>query len=98
MTSCGRRPRKTSKPGGRRAAGHVREELGAQSVSERRVCKVLGQARSTQRREPYVPDDEPLLTKRIIDLATQYGPYGYRRIRALLRREALGGEWIYKIF
>ena len=66
---------------------HVREELGTQRVSERRACKVLSQARSTQRREPYVADDEPLLTKRIIALATQYGRYGYRRITALLRRE-----------
>jgi transposase InsO family protein len=66
---------------------HVREELGAQRVSERRACKVLSQARSTQRREPYVADDEPLLTKRIIALAAHYGRYGYRRITALLRRE-----------
>lgn len=65
----------------------MREELGAQRVSERRACRVLGQARSTQRREPYVADDELLLTKRIIGLATQYGRYGYRRITALLRRE-----------
>ena len=48
---------------------------------------MLGQARSTQRRMPYVPDDEPLLIKRIIALATQYGHYGYRRVTALLRRE-----------
>jgi len=27
------------------------------------------------------------LTKRIVDLATQYGRYGYRRITALLKRE-----------
>ena len=65
----------------------MREELGSERVSERRVCKVLSQPRSTQRRKPYVADDEPLLTKRIIDLATQYGCYGYRRITALLRRE-----------
>ena len=65
----------------------MREELGSERVSERRVCKVLNQSRSTQRRNPYVPDDEPLLTKRIIALATEYGRYGYRRITALLRRE-----------
>jgi len=34
-----------------------------------------------------VPDDEPPLVKRMIELATQYGRYGYRRITALLRRE-----------
>jgi putative transposase len=56
-------------------------------VSERRACKVLGQSRSTQRRRPKVRDDELPLTTRIIQLATYYGRYGYRRITALLRRE-----------
>jgi putative transposase len=65
----------------------VRATVGEEQVSERRVCRVLGQARSTQRREPQVPDDEPRLVKRIIELATQYGRYGYRRITALLREE-----------
>jgi len=50
-------------------------------------ARVLGQARSTQRRRVYVPDDEPLLVERIIELASQYGRYGYRRITDLLRRE-----------
>ena len=56
-------------------------------VSERRACRVLEQARSTQRRRPKVRDDEDVLTKRIIELATCYGRYGYRRITALLYRE-----------
>lgn len=56
-------------------------------VSERRACKVLGQTRSTQRRNPHVPDDEPLLVRRMVELATQYGRYGYRRITRMLRRE-----------
>ena len=34
-----------------------------------------------------MPDDEPLLIKRIIELASEYGRYGYRRITELLRRE-----------
>jgi len=34
-----------------------------------------------------MPDDEPLLVQRIIELATKYGRYGYRRITALLQRE-----------
>jgi putative transposase len=63
---------------------HVCQQL---SVSERRACKVLGQARSTQRLIPYVSDDEPLLVKRIIELAEQYGRYGYRMITGLLRQE-----------
>ena len=54
-------------------------------ISERRVCRVLGQPRSTQRRRPRRPDDEAALTADIIALAKQYGRYGYRRITALLR-------------
>jgi transposase InsO family protein len=36
---------------------------------------------------PLVPDDEPRLVKRMIELATQYGRYGYRMITGLLRNE-----------
>lgn len=56
-------------------------------ISERRACRVLGQARNTQRRRPKVRDDEDALTRRIIELTTCYGRYGYRRITALLHRE-----------
>jgi transposase InsO family protein len=55
-------------------------------VSERLACRVLGQHRSTQRKEAKSRDDEAALTADIIDLATQYGRYGYRRITALLRQ------------
>ena len=60
----------------------VRARLG---VSERRACRVLGHARSTHRHRPLVPDDEPRLVAQIIELATAYGRYGYRRITGLLR-------------
>jgi len=56
-------------------------------VSERKACRVLRQPRSTQRYCFKKADDEELLTKRIVDLATEYGRYGYRRITALLREE-----------
>jgi len=62
----------------------VRNKLG---VSERRACRVLDQVRKTQRRSSEVKDEEVRLTERIIELATQYGRYGYRRITAMLRRE-----------
>ena len=58
------------------------------SVSERRACRVLGQARATQRRRPLVRDDEDALTARIVQLAACFGRYGYRRVTALLRRES----------
>jgi transposase InsO family protein len=61
--------------------------LGPDRVSERRACRVLGRCRSTQRRTPAVPDDEPRLAERMVALATEYGRYGYRRVAALLRAE-----------
>jgi putative transposase len=54
-------------------------------VSERLACRVLGQHRSTQRKVPKGRVDDRALTADIIELATQYGRYGYRRIAALLR-------------
>ena len=54
-------------------------------VSERRVCRVLGQHRLTQRKTPRGADDEAALTEDIIALTRQYGRYGYRRVTALLR-------------
>lgn len=56
-------------------------------VSERRACRVVGQHRSTQRKQPTPPADEKPLTAAIIRLAQQYGHYRYRRITALLRNE-----------
>ncbi len=63
----------------------IRRELG---VSERRACRALSQPRSTHRYEPKeICDEEARLTRRIIELASEYGRYGYRRIMALLWRE-----------
>lgn len=53
-------------------------------MSERRACKVLGQNRSTQRRAAVVRSDEDALTADIVELAGEYGRYGYRRITGLL--------------
>ena len=58
-------------------------ELG---IPERRVCRVLGQHRSTQRKVPTTPNDEAALIADILALALQYGRYGYRRITAMLHR------------
>jgi putative transposase len=49
---------------------------------------VLGQHRSTQRRVPTGPDDEERLTADIVELARQYGRYGYRKIAEMLRTMA----------
>ena len=48
---------------------------------------MLRQPRSTQRRQPYVPEDEARLVARMEELASKYGRYGYRRITAMLRIE-----------
>jgi putative transposase len=66
---------------------HVRDSLGHEVVSQRRACAVLGQVRSTQRREREVPSDEPGLVRRMVELATQYGRYGYRMIGGFLTQE-----------
>ena len=55
-------------------------------MSERRVCRVLDQPRSTQRQQPVHNDGEAALREDIVKLACQYGRYGYRRIRIMLGR------------
>jgi len=62
----------------------VRQRLG---VSERWACRVLGQPRSTQRRERKVRDDEEALREDIVRLAGRFGRYGYRRITTMLHSE-----------
>ena len=56
-------------------------------MSERSACRVLRQPRSTQRYCFKAAEDEEPLTNRIIERATKYGRYGYRRITALLGEE-----------
>ena len=63
---------------------HIRAKF---HVPERRACKALGQARSSQRYCSLSLDDEEPLVARIVQLASQYGRYGYRRITGLLRLE-----------
>ena len=60
---------------------HVQNKLG---VSERRVCRVIGQPRSTQRHRPRARGDEERLRSEIVRLAGRYGRYGYRRVSILL--------------
>ena len=68
----------------RQLVAHVQQQLG---VSERRACRVLKQPRATQRYVSQPSDEEARLTVRMVELASQYGRYGYRRITALLRHE-----------
>jgi transposase InsO family protein len=61
--------------------------LGPELVSERPACQVLGQARSTQRGQRVLPDEQARPRARVMDLATQYGRYGYRRITGILHNQ-----------
>ncbi|HET9247655.1 MAG TPA: IS3 family transposase [Xanthobacteraceae bacterium] len=77
-------PGKLLSPARRRACiEQVRAQL---HVSERRACAALGQHRSTQRKVPRGREDEERLTADIIELAQQYGRYGYRKVAGLLRQ------------
>jgi putative transposase len=54
---------------------------------QRRACTILNQAGKTQRRVPRITDGEARLVEHIIELVTQYGRYGYRKITAMLRQK-----------
>jgi putative transposase len=56
-------------------------------VSQRRVSRALGLARSNLRYTPVVGDEQAALARRIEELAGLHPRYGYRRIWALLDRE-----------
>jgi len=71
---------------------YVRERLGEERVSERRACRVLGQARSTQRRELLVGEDEPRLVGRMVELVTQYGRYGLPKDHGDVNRGRMESE------
>jgi transposase InsO family protein len=60
---------------------------GKLKVSERRACKVIGQARSTQRYLGRKAQRDKPLTQRMIALSKENPRYGYRRVWALLKRE-----------
>jgi putative transposase len=60
---------------------HVRHHL---RYAERRICRALHVTRSSVRYVPQPRSDEASLTKAVIEVAGQFGRYGYRRVHALL--------------
>ncbi len=76
---------------------HIKQEL---KVSERRACRVIGQLRSTQRYEPRPNQQKELLRSRVIELATEYGRYGYRQVTGLINMEGweIGKDRVYTIW
>jgi putative transposase len=61
------------------------EHARQRGASERHACLLMKQPRGTQRYQPTQRNDEDELTRAIIELASQYGRDGYRRITALLQ-------------
>ena len=56
-------------------------------VSQRRACRVLGIHRSTHRYQAKPSAFDERLYKRVVDLASEYGRYGYRTITSMLKNE-----------
>jgi hypothetical protein len=70
--------------------------------SERGVCRVLRQHRSTQRRIPTGRDDEERLTANVArppiwPLRLSEAGYGNRREDSLHRAGQPTGEWLYRV-
>ena len=65
---------------------HVQQVFG---ISERRACKAVGQARSTQRFKGRRPERDQALLARMRTLAHENPASGYRMIWAMLRREGV---------
>ena len=66
-------------------------------MSERRACHVIGQIRSTQRYTPRINLEQEKIKSRVIELASQYGRYGYRQVTNLLNQEGfdVGKDRVY---
>ena len=63
---------------------HVRKQL---TVSERRACRAVDQARSSQRYRPAERSGERELVGKMLELVRRHPRYGYRRVWALLQAE-----------
>jgi len=65
---------------------HVRGRLGC---SERRVCRILGQGRSSQRYQPKDDSATRALVERMRELSARRPRFGQDRITALLRKDTV---------
>ena len=68
----------------RRTVRSVRRRLGEARASERRVCRVLGQPRGTQRYRPKRPDMDRRLLEAMRRLVTQWPRHGSERVHEIL--------------
>jgi len=69
-------------------------------ISERRACKTVGQIRSTQRYKPIPNPEQEKLECRVVELASEYGRYGYRQVTDMLQMEgwSVGKDRVYSIW
>lgn len=69
-------------------------------TSERRACKVMDFHRATKRYKPKEDLINKIVTPKIIELASKYGRYGYKRVTALIRAEGLkvNHKRVYRIW
>lgn len=56
-------------------------------ISERRACQIIKQSRSTQRYRFIQNDFDDQVRNRTIEIATEYGRYGYKRVTKMLKQE-----------
>jgi transposase InsO family protein len=69
-------------------------------LPERRVCKAVGQPRSTQRYKATKPDKDKPLVAAMQGLARKNPRFGYRRIHAMLEREGFktGRDRVHRLW
>lgn len=70
------------------------------SVSERRACRVIGQLRSTQRYKSKPNQEQERLRERVVEIAGEFGRYGYRKVTDLLNMEGwdVGKDRVFSIW
>ncbi len=69
-------------------------------ASERRACKIVGLYRATRRYETKEDVMNKVITPKIVQYASEYGRYGYKRVTALVRAEGflINHKRVYKIW
>jgi putative transposase len=72
---------------GGKTTAEVCRELGISEQSDDRCRKEYGVMQVSQAKKLKDLERENALTRAIVDLANEYGRYGYRRITALLRHQ-----------
>ena len=69
-------------------------------LSQRRVCKAVGQPRSTQRYEATRAETDRPLVEAMLKVAEKHPRYGYRRVHAMLAREGFraGRDRVHRLW